>query len=214
MAFYEEPFDAKYLLGRFQWTPAFTERFAPTAHLRHGCHDAEMRACLEADEVTLRSKCDVRLPNKSVVQFASLWCALNSFQRNQFGPFVFVIPLKRLNGRHFYLFREKERSVNRYVFFQYIEGQILFPDAPEITDPAQFFEQDNAAGGLHRTWDDFFYFALQWPVNLVGASLAAENHENCIGKKCGGMAKAIASSIIDANRSADIHSILKWPSSP
>lgn len=186
---YKRPFSPDDFRGYFTWSKALTERLS--ANLYHACHEDIIEQLLEDEELPLRSKWSIHLPEHGLCEVPGVWTGLNYFAAgNKYGPFLVEFPLSVLNGRRFMAFRRKDTDRNRYFFVQYEALIPIFSFKGEIwrkVDSRSYFDKhddDSYGCKIGAIYD----VVLTQSISLEEAmSIRGVSHPSCIPGKCSGL---------------------------
>lgn len=186
---YKRPFSSDDFRGYFTWSKTFTESLFTS--LYHACHEDELEQLLEDEELSLRSRWSIKLPEHGLRKVPGVWTSLNYFSKgNKYGPFLVEFPLSVLNGRSFMAFRRKDTNRNRYFFVQY---EALIPifsfkgDDWRKVNPRPYFDKyDDDSYGLKT--GAIYDVVLTQSISLREAkSIRGVSHPSCIPGKCSGL---------------------------
>lgn len=183
---YKRPFEQIDFRGYFRWSIALSKMIR--AHLYHACHEDELEEILEAEELLLRSKWSLDLPQHGLWSVNGVWTGLNKFNSgNYYGPCLIKFPIEKLNGKSFMAFRREGTDRNRYFFVQY-ESKIPIYNFGKITwrriTPRPYFNKDEK--WLRLKPGAIYDIVLTQPMSLDGASISGVKHDYCISGKCNG----------------------------
>lgn len=210
---YKRPFERTDFRGYFAWTAELTDQLAMSS-LYHACHEDELRECLGANELGLRSSWALNLPEHGKYECPGVWTGLNYFNDgNRYGPLLMEFPLDVLNGRHFMVFR-RDDGRKRYFFVQY-EARVpvySFGTADtdgrkswRVVDPAHYFEADG--GKLTFVSRAIYDLVLTHPLSLDRVKIRGVSHHDCIPGKCTGSTSSDNSKLAAAIGAGQIQ---KW----
>jgi hypothetical protein len=116
---YKRPFSPQDFRGYFTWDRDLSNHLSGS--LYHACHQGELLRILRHEQLALRSKWSITLPEHGTCDVPGVWTGLNYFHAgNRYGPFVIEFPISVLNSRGFMAFRRKDTDRNRYFFVQYL----------------------------------------------------------------------------------------------
>jgi hypothetical protein len=185
---YTRPFEQKDFRGYFTWTDLLCDRLGGS--LYHGCHEDELAAALEADELPLRSKWKITLQgHKSPWTANGVWCGLNNFGAlgNFYGPCLFSFPISVLSGRKFMVFRRTDSDGReRHYFVQHESPIPIFSFAglsKRLVNPEFYFQKQS-----NRLWlknRAIYEIILTEPLPLAECEVHGVSHPRCIPGKCG-----------------------------
>lgn len=183
---YQRPFAQKDFRGYFRWTDSLSRRLGGS--LYHACHEDELDEILDAGELPLRSKWELRLPEHGLWSVPGVWCGLNDFgvKGNYYGPCLIRFPVSVLRGRNFMVFQRQDEERGRYFFVQHESGIPIysFNDQSWRTVNAEYYFA-KAKGKLYRKDKAIYDIVLTQPLPLTDYTVRGMDHPHCISRKCG-----------------------------
>ena len=214
MAGYDSPFRKLELVGVYRWDEDLTESLQDwSPWLYHACHQEQYQAFQRRNKLFLSSGFEVKGGHDETNLFECVWASIQPWHRthghNHFGPFLIKMPLSRLNGRRFYVFKRVLGKWTHYYFVQRENKSPLFGKGrgAELISPSSLFKKAGSRGALTERLGIQYEIVLTEPVPLCDAKFVAINHRRCARTRCKGMLKNASRKILRAAVDAELTKI-------
>jgi len=187
---YRRAFEQADFRGYFMWTRKLTRQLGGS--LYHACHREALKKILEENELGLRSKWSLKLPQHGTWTAPGTWVGLNYFHDgNYYGPFLLEFPLRVLDGRHFMVLRRQGTDRNRYFFVQYEARIPIYSFGKKVwrnVNPTAYFQKADG-DTLAMKPGAIYDIVVTQPISLSHVSIASADHPRCISGTCNGMGR-------------------------
>lgn len=196
LAPYRRPFRHDEIIGGLAWTAQLVRRFSGAFY--HACHWREAEAICDKRELDTSGTWDYSVAcARHKCSARGVWCGLNEFNGNHYGPLVFTIPPRALVRRRFWIISRDDDDRTRWFLVEYNAHVSFFMKRhPKQIDPSRLFA--NHSGRLERRPNDIYDVVLTTPLSLVEPPyhLRGVQHRRCIGHRCGGSCVASAKGLV------------------
>lgn len=184
------------LIGYLTWDQDITSNL-DVKHFTHACHEEDFKQMFKENELLLRSNWDFVLPSGEKMNAKGIWCSLNDFKDNYFGPFVFNFPTSFLNGKKFMVFQ-----VDNYFFF--VHHLVRFMGQSKDIKPGEIFDIFIGGDEQEISWaylldsESRFHFIFNDPLEFSeDVTITVKNHSKCMSSKsCEGISITQAREIL------------------
>lgn len=181
---YKAPFRRDEIIGRLEWSRETSKQFE--GGLYHACHFADARRFLASKCFSLRSTWKFFKKSK-VCCMRGLWCGLNEFQDNRYGPLEFTLDIRSLEGRSFWVIERKDSDRIRWFFVQFRSGCRFFSGRQPKCLDIEYPFRVGSTGRFSRKADAIYDFVFTTPIRRRPLDILSTTHNKCIPKTCKGV---------------------------